>query len=282
MKSVLKSLLPQPCINAARRVRDASGLARVPRLDFARADLRAISADDLAAIWSDSDIEASWQSDHSAITDYMVAKSFYDGINPGDRQAVYKMVRAFGPKSMLEVGTHIGASTMYVARALKANGDAAALTTVDIVDVNAIDGPWVQAGLAQKPQDNLDALECGDDVAFVSQRSQVFLKQAQREGRKFDLIFLDGGHEASTVYQELSLALPLLNAGGTIIMHDYYPYGRALFPNGSVIPGPVSAVDRVLKENPDLLHVLPLGDLPWETKEGVNATSLAVLSKVKS
>jgi predicted O-methyltransferase YrrM len=268
-------------LNAARRMRDAAGLARVSRLDFPKANLRDVTAAQLEQIWDDGDIHATWERDHTAITAHMVAKSFYDGINPGDRQAVYKMVRMFKPQTMLEIGTHIGASTMYIALALKANGDNAALTSVDILDVNASDGPWREAGLAQAPRDNMAALDCGDDVTFIAQRSDAFLRDAVSQDQKFDLIFLDGGHEAHTVYCELSMALGILSGGGTIIMHDYYPRAQALFPNGSIIPGPVSAVDRILRENPGLFDVVPLGDLPWDTKDGVTATSLAVLSKVK-
>jgi len=48
----------------------------------------------------------------------------------------------------------------------------------------------------------------------------------------FDFIFLDGDHAARTVYQEVPAALRLLNSGGVILLHDYFPNLRPLWSNG--------------------------------------------------
>jgi hypothetical protein len=69
-----------------------------------------------------------------------------------------------------------------------------------------------------------------------------------------------------------------LNDGGVILLHDYYPKGRALFPDGNVISGPYRALERVIKENPKI-EVKPLGALPWETKLGSHMTSLALVTR---
>ena len=82
---------------------------------------------------------------------------------------------------------------------------------------------------------------------------------------KFDFIFLDGDHSALTVYQEIPLALKLLNSNGIILLHDYYPGGKPLWSNSPVISGPYLATERLIKEGADLI-VLPLGNLPWATK----------------
>lgn len=41
------------------------------------------------------------------------------GVNPGDRRAIYHLIRSLKPRSVLEIGTHIGVSTLYIALALK-------------------------------------------------------------------------------------------------------------------------------------------------------------------
>lgn len=41
--------------------------------------------------------------------------------------------------------------------------------------------------------------------------------------KKFDLIFIDGMHEASQVYKDIENALAILNDKGTIMMHDCLP-----------------------------------------------------------
>ena len=54
------------------------------------------------------------------------------GVNPGDRRLLYQLTRRLKPRNVLEIGTHVGASTMHIAAAKPRS-----ITTVDIVDVNA-------------------------------------------------------------------------------------------------------------------------------------------------
>jgi predicted O-methyltransferase YrrM len=46
---------------------------------------------------------------------------FTGGVNPGDRKALFFLIRYFQPKNVLEIGTHIGASTVNIAAALNYN-----------------------------------------------------------------------------------------------------------------------------------------------------------------
>ena len=68
----------------------------------------------------------------------------------------------------------------------------------------------------------------------------------------------------------------LLNDDGVILIHDYFPNLEPLWSNGSVIPGPFLATERLKNENANLV-VFPLGELPWPTKLKSNITSLALL-----
>lgn len=199
------------------------------------------------------------------------------GVNPGDRRAVYHLIRALHPESVLEVGTHIGASTLHIAAALheiNIKGQPAELSTVDIADVNAIDSkPWLKYGMTLSPTDMLRRLNYAERVHFVTDTSTHFLDTCDK---KYDFIFLDGDHSASMVYQEIPRALRRLKPDGIILLHDYYPNLNPLHRNGSILPGPYLAVRRLIEEGARL-RVLPLGRLPWPTKLGSNVTSLALL-----
>jgi hypothetical protein len=174
---------------------------------------------------------------------------------------------------VLEVGTHLGASTTTLCLALKKNEvSSPRLVTVDILDVNGPEGAWVRLGSKHSPRSATQALGCGF-VEFVTSPSLGYLKTT---AQKFDLIFLDGGHEAATVYQEVPAALKLLNPGGLILLHDVYPNGKPLWSDGVVVPGPWLAIERFAKEGASI-RVQPLGALPWPTKLGSNVTSLAVV-----
>jgi predicted O-methyltransferase YrrM len=202
------------------------------------------------------------------------------GVNPGDRRALYYLISKLKPASVLEVGTHIGASTLHIASALYMsqikNGKKARLTTVDIVDVNStITKPWLTYGTKYSPSEMINKFNYGSFVTFVADTSLHFAANCKE---KFDFIFLDGSHAASVVYQEIPLALKLLNSNGVILLHDYFPKMKALWADGTVIPGPYQAIERFVKEGANLT-VLPLGELPWPTKQSSNITSLALLLK---
>ena len=63
------------------------------------------------------------------------------GVNLGDRRTIFYLVNRFKHESVLEIGTHIGASTLHIASALYRNQldfkVPANLTTLDIRDVNS-------------------------------------------------------------------------------------------------------------------------------------------------
>jgi predicted O-methyltransferase YrrM len=145
--------------------------------------------------------------------------------------------------------------------------------TADILDVNHPDGSWKRVGMKKSPMAYLRDLECAEYVTFQTGPCQDLMKRTQE---KFDLIFLDGDHRAKAVYQEVSAALPLLSENGVILLHDYYPEGKVLYPGLEPIAGPYLAMKRIMRENPKI-DVLPLGALPWPTKAGSNVTTLAVV-----
>ncbi|MBU0800855.1 MAG: class I SAM-dependent methyltransferase, partial [Alphaproteobacteria bacterium] len=150
------------------------------------------------------------------------------------------------------------------------------LTTVDISDVNHPEhGPWRKVGMSRSPSAFAETLGLSDYIDFRVQPCQEYMRQTDK---KFDLIFLDGDHSVCAVYNEISVALPLLRENGVILLHDYYKDGKAMYPDGERIGGPFYAVQRIVRENPRI-NILPLGALPWPTKQGTSVTSLAVVAK---
>jgi predicted O-methyltransferase YrrM len=205
------------------------------------------------------------------------------GVNPGDQRAIYSLVRHLQPRSVLEVGTHIGASAICIASALRTlqSMDAETesrcrLVTVDNRDVNdPISKPWRKFGAQYAPIEMLKRMGCDDFVRFVCSDSLDFFSKDQQ---KFDLIFLDGSHASSIVYQEIPAAVRLLQPDGYILLHDYFPDLRPLWSNSAVVPGPYLATRRLEEEGADI-KILPIGELPWRTKLGSHVTSLALLGK---
>ena len=198
------------------------------------------------------------------------------GVNPGDRQALYYLITALAPKNVLEIGTHIGASTLHIACALRQVGEGGVVTSVDIIDVNhPKEGAWKKIGLSASPSDFAKNLGCLQHVQFYTGPCQEFMRTTDK---KYDFIFLDGDHTAQSVYKEVCLALDILSERGVLLLHDYYPNGDPLFPDGNVIYGPYMAIEHIKKKH-ESMDVFPLGTLPWPTKQGTNETSLALVLK---
>ncbi len=276
MKHFLKKITPTPVLNLARKYISQTQILKLEQIDCDLKNLCTASDIDLNTFFADSSISKKWDSDHAKIKTLYGEEDIMGGVNPGDRKALYYLIMGLKPQNILEVGTHIGASTLHIARALKQLGNDGVVTSVDIMDVNhPKTGAWKQIGISASPKDFASQLKCLDRVVF---HTGPCLELMQTTNKRFDLIFLDGDHTAQAVYKEVHAALSILNSGGVILLHDYYPKGRPLFPDGNIISGPYTALERIKKEAP-LINVLPLENLSWTTKQGTNATSLALVVK---
>jgi predicted O-methyltransferase YrrM len=272
-------MLPIPVKNLLVRSRDGWRLGQETIGSCDAGPLRRLTAGELTGAFADPRVHQEWPMVEAEVNRFQITTSA-GGVNLGDRRALYYLLRWLRPRRSLEVGTHIGASTVHLAAALRANRREApettpTLTTVDIVDVNdATARPWVGYGSVHSPAELIAKVGMVDAVRFVAQGSLAFLRA---QGEPFDFIFLDGDHSAATVYREVPAAIGRLAPGGVILLHDYFPGGRPLWPGDPVIYGPWLAIDRLRREGA-ALQILPLGDLPWPTKLGRSVTSLAILA----
>jgi predicted O-methyltransferase YrrM len=239
---------------------------------------RSLTEADLSGIFSSDAITKEWRKVEVQMA-LMDIPDGADSVNPGDRRAVYYLVRHLRPRSVLEIGTHLGASTVHIAAALRETqqDDAQAyhrVTTVDIKDVNdSATGPWRQYGSGCSPAEMARRLGLSAQISFVTRGSLEYLASCQE---RYDFIFLDGDHAPRAVYQELPAALSVLQGGGVILLHDYFPALKPLWSDGAVIEGPWLAVERLRSEGAKI-KAMPLGELPWHTKLGSRRTSLALL-----
>jgi predicted O-methyltransferase YrrM len=272
--AALKKLLPVALKRAGRDYVHDWALRRQPRLPFAAANLRPGSQIDLGAIMNDAAIGAAFAEDNARIAGVYGSGEILEGVNPGDRRALYHMIAHFQPKRVLEIGTHVGASTVYIASALRRFVNGGELTTADIADVNGPNAAWKTVGMSASPAQYISTLGLEGITTFVNRPAAEML----RTSGPYDLIFLDGDHSSCAVYREISAALNILTPQGLITLHDFYADGKPLTPDGDVIRGPSSAADRINSETTDMMFI-PLGLLPWQTKSGGYATSLALVAK---
>lgn len=261
--------------------REANELKSVPSLGCKVECLLSAKEVNLEGIFSSSGIETAWNAVMPELQTFEIPDGT-GGVNPGDGRALFYLVSYFKPRSVLEVGTYIGASTVHIAAALHRdqraeNQEPLNLVSVDARDMNdPISKPWLQHGTRYSPVEMISRMGCGYFAGFVTTAALDYMAACER---RYDLIFLDGDHAAKTVYREITAALALLNNDGLILLHDYFPKLAPLWSNGSVIPGPFLATERLRAEGAQF-EVLHLGRLPWPTKLKSNITSLALLVRM--
>jgi predicted O-methyltransferase YrrM len=113
----------------------------------------------------------------------------------------------------IEVGLAFGFSALHICEGLLLNGNP------DPRHV-ALD-PWQSSGYANRGLEILEEAGVKPLVEFHSEKSQLALPQFLKEGRQFDLAFVDGNHRFDAVFLDLYYLGHLVRKGGIIILDDY-------------------------------------------------------------
>ena len=122
---------------------------------------------------------------------------------------------------MLEIGSWEGRSAVFFLRFLPQ----AHITCVDPFTGSPAFHPgnaaYAEIAKAAHFRFDQNTAEFGDRVEKIVQRSVPALDQLGQQGRKFDVIYIDGSHEEIDVLADSALAWPLLQEGGIMIWDDY-------------------------------------------------------------
>jgi predicted O-methyltransferase YrrM len=196
--------------------------------------------------------------------------------SPGDCFALFALARAVGATKALEIGTHLGFSTLHLASALARNGTAPKLTTVDVIDVNdEVAAHYKSYGVSMSARQRLRALELEDRVEFAVSSSEAFLK---RTDETYDIIFVDGDHSESGAYFDIMRSLLRLNESGIIVLHDYNDPDDLTPGVRTGLYGVYWAIHRLRSHIPDIA-VVPLRSIIMPDGETQMPTSLAVVTR---
>jgi len=154
-----------------------------------------------------------------------------------DYAFLYGIVRLLRPRTILEVGTNTGISSIVFARALQDNRILGKITTIDI------DSEALKKARAQMERARLERY-----IEVVEGNSLDVLPRILKASSSFDLCFLDGDHRFETVNAEFELVRPHCRY---VLLHD-----------ASLFDGVKRLVDE-LRKRPDC-HLVrleyPLGE----------------------
>ena len=113
----------------------------------------------------------------------------------------------------IEIGLAFGFSALYICEGLLLNG------YLEPKHV-ALD-PWQISGYASRGLEILEQAGVRSLVEFHDEKSQIALPQFLKEGRLFDLAFVDGNHRFDAVFLDLYYLGHLIRKGGIVILDDY-------------------------------------------------------------
>lgn len=137
--------------------------------------------------------------------DRLLSLRFGEGCLIEEYHFLYGLVLLLQPKSILEIGTSTGVGTIVLASAACAFGRQAKVTTIDI----QLD-PRRKFNFSRFP-------ELAGMVETVLEPSGTALARFAQDGRRFDLVFIDGGHAYEQVRDDWLASQPLTDFW---LLHD--------------------------------------------------------------
>ena len=122
-----------------------------------------------------------------------------------------ELARLAEGRRVLEIGSAHGFSAVTMAL-----GGAEHVTAID----NHAGNTWL-GDTRSVMERNLAAAGVADKVTIVQADSRAGLAALGEQGAKFGLIFIDGDHSFAGATADISGALPLLDTGAVLAVHDY-------------------------------------------------------------
>jgi predicted O-methyltransferase YrrM len=152
------------------------------------------------------------------------------GSNTYEHACLACIVKWIAPKTILEIGTYLGATT----RVLFLNSGAdTEIYTVDLPGDYVPTANITDKALAQR---SIELARSGSDRPYLPRSPRVHLRLGDSvtlnwrevvEGKPVDLILIDGSHSAFYAIHDTRKALEVLSQRGAIVWHDawYRDYG---------------------------------------------------------
>ncbi len=156
------------------------------------------------------------------------------------------------PKTILEIGTFVGASSYTISKTLNDNNVNHHIDTVDIIDVNSTKNKnYIKKkfSISNTPDELFKKSGLEKYISYFESSSINFF---QTNNKKYDLIFVDGSHKTCDAYFDIVNAINSIKKDGIILIHDYYNYFYKKNPKKILTFGPYLALKKLLKENENI------------------------------
>lgn len=165
--------------------------------------------------------------------------------------------------NIVEIGSHKGKSTAYLARGAQESTDKPIVYAVDVWRRFAEYYPEKSSSIFNDPTIfdvwNDQMVRAGVRESIWSlEMSSADAREEFGEDDVFGLLFIDAAHDYENALLDFELWSPLVCKGGVVAFHDY---GNPRWPHGVT-----KVVNEKLRDNPEYIDFNTMGTLAWATK----------------
>ncbi len=160
---------------------------------------------------------------------YNTAIAFPASISPEGGLLLHSIVRNLKPRTVVETGTFLGASALWIASALAENGDGGVLHCYDdFVPIRA--GAWrleeMKEGVLELVASRIAEAGLEKHVIIhpgnTSHEIRASIAELKAAGG-VQMAYLDADHRPLGVCQDFWAVEPVLQTGGLVVLHDTFP-----------------------------------------------------------
>jgi predicted O-methyltransferase YrrM len=142
-----------------------------------------------------------------------------------------RLVETRHPRRVLEIGTGRGLGSMMLASAAKTHGSPIEIVTVDLYGPDVVQNWAIEVGgkqeLAKTSRTDVWGKHLPEELTSKIRQETGYtsnvLPRLHKAGERFDLVFIDAGHDLASVVHDLTYATMMLSPGGAILMDDFSP-----------------------------------------------------------
>lgn len=142
--------------------------------------------------------------------------SIFTHLTNAEKYKLFQLAKnlKISPVLAVEVGSYLGASSLFIASGLERRADGSRLYCVDT---------WENDAMTEGSKDTFGVFmsNVGSSTTTIEPLRGRSTDIAADFSEKIDFLFLDGDHDYSGVKADIDAWLPKLKPGATIALHDY-------------------------------------------------------------
>ncbi len=190
---------------------------------------------------------------------YKHPMSFPGSVSPQAGELLRALIVNIAPRNVLEIGSYIGVSTIWIASAMSEYERRNKLCCIDLFQPHT-DNPWCPGVELREPlnyiKNNIN--KCGFQnfiELYQGDSKDIIPKIAKQIDSPIDFVVIDGDHSFMGCSSDFDLVEPFVSLGGYMLFHD-------TFPEYCGVDGPAVNLEKKIFPNRDKFEICQIYTAP--------------------